>query len=148
MVRPLTSSLTTGESTDNVLHKLGGSRALRPFHLMVDAHLTDKGRKYAKTLTRFIDCITPCVGSNLLDQRQEFRRAEIERFYEEKFAQPSLRMADSPGPGTPIGKQPHSLNLMLDDLLPEKSFSVILCFVDLTLGVDKHGKPNARNCRM
>ena len=126
MVHPLKPSLTTGESTDNVLHKLGGGRAIWPFHLIVDAHLTDRGRKYAKTLTRFIDCITPCILFNLLDQRQEFRRAEIEQFYEEKFAEPSLRMLDSSGPSTPTGTPQHSPSLMLDDLPPEKSFSVVL----------------------
>lgn len=74
--------------------------------------------------------------SDILDQRQEFRRAEIEKFYEDKFAQPSLRMADSPGPGTPIGKLRHILILTLDDLPPEKSFSVgpFWCGFDIRYG--------------
>jgi hypothetical protein len=36
-------------------------------------------------------------------QRQEFRKHELEKFYEEKFAEPSVKMADSTGPSTPVG---------------------------------------------
>ena len=125
MVRSLTFSLTTGESTDNVLHKLGGSDFLQPFRLIVDAHLTDRGRKYAKSLARFIDCMIPRIMSDPSDQRQQFRKAEIEKFFEDQFSQPSIRMGDSAGPGTPVGKLPRSMGLMLDDLPPEKSFSVV-----------------------
>jgi hypothetical protein len=41
--------------------------------------------------------LTPLV------QRQEFRRHELERFYQERLAEPSVRMPDSAGPSTPTG---------------------------------------------
>jgi len=50
----------------------------------------------------------------------------MEKFYEEKFAQPSIRMGDSPSPGTPIGTLKFATALIVDDLPPEKSFSVHL----------------------
>lgn len=59
-VQPLTEP---GESTDNLTHKLGGSRNLQFTRLIpLDASLTNRGRKYAKALATFIDC-NYCCGS-------------------------------------------------------------------------------------
>jgi hypothetical protein len=44
-----------GESTDNVLHKLGGSTYILNVWLTLDAHLNERGKKYAKALAKFID---------------------------------------------------------------------------------------------
>jgi hypothetical protein len=50
----------SGETTDNVLHKLGGSILSCLAHAnMSDASLTEKGSKYAKALAKFVDCSQP-----------------------------------------------------------------------------------------
>lgn len=52
----LTNSIVKGESTDNVLGKIGG-----------DAPLSDEGKKYARALTSFMECkfLTPLKRKSL-----------------------------------------------------------------------------------
>jgi len=59
-------------------------------------------------------------------QRQEFRKHELEKFFERKFAEPSFRIpsADSAGPSTPVGTISLCTSPNLDFAPPEKSFSV------------------------
>ena len=55
-----------------------------------------------------------CVQAKISDERQEFRKHEMEKFFEEKFAEPSVKIPSiSTSPSTPI-----------DVIPPEKSFSV------------------------
>jgi 6-phosphofructo-2-kinase len=48
----------------------------------------------------------------------------LEKFYAERFAEPSVRMPDSAGPSTPVGMPHYTHRSNLDFIPPEKSFSV------------------------
>ena len=71
--------------------------------LILDASLTERGRKYAKALARFIDCNSSYSILIIPVQREEFRTREIEKYYADKLSEVSVKLPDSPGPGTPTG---------------------------------------------
>jgi hypothetical protein len=58
-------------------------------------------------------------------QRQEFRKHEVEKSYEEHFAEPSIKFPDVSNRKKSTGKRRMKSFVNKEDLLPpEKSFSV------------------------